>query len=74
MGPHLQFGHLAVPELTLPSASRNEDLSLSISSCPVLARLVQMIQSGKYKDIWDQLWRSAAVRFHYEDLQGGMGV
>ena len=45
-----------------------------MSTRPIQARLVQQIQVGRFVKMWDLLWDNSAVRRHYEDMHGAMGV
>ena len=49
-------------------------MSLSISSRPVPARLVQQIRAGWPVEMRDQLWDNVVVRRHNEELHGAMAV
>ena len=47
-------------------------MSLSISSRPIPAKVVQQVQSGKFVEMRDLLDDNMAVRCHFEDLHGAM--
>ena len=49
-------------------------MNLSISSRPFPAKVVQQVQSGKFVGMQDLLDDNMAVRRHFEDLHGAMGV
>ena len=70
--PRFPFGQLLGPEWWSPGTAG--DVSLSMSARPIPARLVQQIRAGRYVDMRDLLWDNVAVRRHFEDIQGGMGV
>ena len=58
----------------LTPAAPTGGMSLSISARPVPARLVQQIRAGRFIEMRDLLWDNVAVRRHYEELHGAMGV
>ena len=70
--PQLTLGQSGSPEWLLPDAPG--ELSLSLSARPVPARLVQLIRAGRSVDMRDLLWDNAAVRSHFEELQGVVGT
>lgn len=50
------------------------NLSLSISTQPIPAKMVQQIHLGCFIEMRDLLYDNIAVRHHFEDLHGVMGV
>ena len=56
----------------LPATSGG--MSLSISTRPISARILQQIQGGQYIELRDLLGDNAAVRQHFEELHGSLGV
>ena len=49
------------------------DLSLSVSTQPIPARVIQQIRAGRYVEMRDLLGDNVAVRRHFEDVQRAMG-
>ena len=49
-------------------------MSLSVSSRPIPAKVVQQVQFGKFMEMRDLLDDNMAVRRHFEVLHGAMGV
>ena len=50
------------------------DLSLSVSMRPVPARVVNLIRCGRFIEMRDLLRDNVAVRGHFEEIHGTMGV
>ena len=61
-----------IPDWLLPSSDGG--MSLSISTRPVPARIVQQIRAGRFIEMRDLLGDNAAVRHHFEELHGAMGM
>ncbi len=57
---------------TLPSTQ--EGMSLAMSLSPIPARIVQQIRAARYIDMRDLLNDNVAVRRHFEDVHGSLGV
>ena len=57
---------------SLPGASGG--MSLSISSRPVPARIVHQIQAGQFVEMRDLLGDNVAVKQHFEELHGSVGL
>ena len=47
---------------------------LVMSAHPIPAKIVSQILSGQYVEMWDLLDDNMAVRHHFEDLLGAMGI
>ena len=62
----------SIADWILPAATGG--MSLSISTRPISARILQQIQSGRYIEMRDLLGDNAAVRQHFEELHGSLGV
>ena len=72
--PQQQPGHWqSLYDWLSPTSGAGGGLSLSISSRPVPARLVQQIRGGRFIEMRDLLWDNVAVRRHYEDLASSPG-
>lgn len=56
----------------LPAAGRG--LSLSMSARPFLERLVRQIRKSRFVEMRDILGDNTAVRHHFEDLHGALGL
>lgn len=67
--------HLSLnfPTEWLAGGGLTADLSLSISTRPVPARMVQQIRLGRFIEMRDLLWDNAELRRHYEEMHGAMG-
>ena len=67
----------ALPPTAIPPTNSNTaggDLSLSMSLHPVPARVVSLIQSGRFIEMRDLLTDNVTVRSHFEDMHGALGV
>ena len=62
----------SITDWILPAATGG--MSLSISTRPISARILQQIQSGRYIEMRDLLGDNAAVRQHFKELHGSLGV
>ena len=63
-----------LPGFTSSAAPGVGDLSLSMSARPIPARMVQQIRTGRFVEMRDLLYDNIAVRNHFEDLHGAMGM
>ena len=82
--PHLHYSSYRAPRIhrvdlypacqarSPPSSSG--DMSLPMSARPIPAKIVRQIQSGQYVEMQDLLDDNMAVRRHFEDLHGAMGM
>ena len=52
----------------------NGDMSLSMSSRPIPAKIVELVRSGRYVEMRDFLDNNVAVRRHFEEAHGVMGI
>ena len=49
-------------------------MSLSISTRPIPARIVQQVRAGRFIEMRELLGDNAAVKHHFEELHGTMGL
>ena len=59
---------------TVINSAHSGDMSLSISTRPVPARIVSLIRSGRFVEMRDLLGDNATVRSHFEVMHGALGV
>ena len=61
-----------VPDWLAPTSCGG--MSLSISTRPVPARIVQQVRAGRFIEMRELLGDNAAVKHHFEELHGVMGL
>ena len=59
---------------SIVTPAQSGDVSLSISTRPVPARIVSLIRSGRFVEMRDLLGDNARVRSHFEVMHGSLGV